>query len=684
MLSRGKYHPSKNNSHFKKTLFCILFIIIFSILIQYSGINANEQKNQLTISNLDNNSPRYELEPNRIRLYLSNIDVKNGLAFIEHVDDEITIFDISNPKLPRVKSIITIPQLAHFVVDNDSLYTFSHHNDEQTILQIFDITNPKEPKEIQSYNLTEKGYSRDAFIFDNSLFVAQTNDSYNSDELFYVSLTKIILSSPLSEVNIYKKNGFNDTGIYRKMNVDIFCLEDSAFLAIEKNGIIHLNLTDNSLINEYLNSTLSPIEMTIYENNLFVSDNTFGLKIFDYKNYSNLTQIGSFSEENGFGSFCIADDYFYVSFRAGGIKILDIADSTTPIEVSEISYLLLIKSIDSPYSSDYAKGVFIQGNYLLIGEDFNDLLIYDISNPFQPIEVKVNYLLVFWSLISVVVVIGIFFGVDYTITKKNQAKKMESSFQYPIVVNSVAKEKPIDVAISKEYNPTLIKFLRLCFIIFIAQNVSALVFLTINFLFLETGELSQPYYFINVPLILDIIVGLAILVIMSLLYFERRKINLLICAFMWLLWIGIALFYRIYAGMPGFAKLDQIVWGSNLDVNYPYGNTFWISFFFVLNLTVFWFATYYTDKAINAIYQKNKIMKFAIFGTANLIVGTFAAIVLLLFKDYNDISILFIGFAFLILVVIKIIIIPIIGGVMAFIEQRTINKVLLSNKEMIE
>lgn len=674
---------TKNSLNLKLIIFGFLFIFSLFVFILHSRINAyNQDQNQLIVSNFSNDLPSSELDVNRIRLHMFNIDVRNGLAFVEHIDDEITVFDISNPKNPRVKSIIVIPKLAHFVADDNSLYTFSHLSDKQTTLRIFDVKNPENPNEIQAYNLTEKGYSRDAFILDNTLFVVQTNDTDDSGELFYVSLRKISLTNPITEYDIYTKGGLSDTGNYELIKMDIFCFENTAFFAVENNGLVHLNLTDNSIIEESLNSTLSPIEISIYENNLFVADNDFGLRIFDYKSYSNLIQIGSFTEDNGFGSFSISNDYLFASFTKGGIKGLDISDPINPIEISEIEYDLEYKFLAYDYYPKYTKGVFIQGDFLIIGEEFNDLLIYDISNPHQPIEVKLNNRLVYWSFFFVFVIIGVFIGVDSFIIKKNKTKIEQSLIQQPMEIDTEVTKLPTEIIEVKEYNPNRVKFLRLSFIIFLAQNISALVFFSLNFFIPQIQELAQPYYFISIPLILDIVVGLMIIISMILLYIERKKIILLICAVMWLIWVGFALYYRIFAGIPGFAKLDQIIWGNNLDINYPYGDTFWISFFFILNLIAFWFATYYTDKAINIIHQKYKIKKFTMFGTSNLVIGILTAITLLLFSDIDNLMALFWGIIFLMLVIVKVILIPIIGGIVTYIEQRSINKDLLPRKNL--
>lgn len=694
MNTKIKLFPSNKSINLKKFIFCLLFVILLIICFQssnfitskqYSHISSSEfsNLNSISKSSFTNPSPDSELTLNRFDMILYNIDVKNGLAFLQDGKNAITIIDISNPAKPRVTNTLLIPKLAHFVANDDFLFTFSHHESGQIILQKFDISNPLNPIEVLSYNLTERAFSRDAYIFNNSLFYVQTNNTDYGDDLFFVSLKKIDLMSSPIEVEIYREYGFNNSDSYFEIDMDIFCLENSAFLSIEYNGFVHLNLSDNSIIDDTFNSTINPNELFVYKNNLYVSDLYFGLEIFDYKNNNNtLTQIGNFSSERGFGSFCINDDLLYASCRNGGIKILDISDPETPTDESGFSYHLENKFLDYVDYPGYAVGVFTQGDYLIIGEGLNDLLIFDISDPLQPKEVLLNNRFVYWSLIFIPLIVVIYLGIQQLITSIRNKKIEKDPFSQSDEVSKPA-ELITEKEFSKKYNPFFIKLLRISLFVFLAQNASALLFLTINlFGWVEINSPNQ-FILISIPLILDLIVALMFIVVMILFFIERRNISTIICAIFWIIWIGIALFYRISAGMPGFATLDQMVWGDYYEIGYPYGDTFWISLYFTFSSCAFWFANYFTDKAMESIHHEKKMINLTLFASTNLLISVFAAILLLFLQEIKDLTIVVLGIIFLLLVIGKIIFIPAIGGIATYLTQRRINLDLLKISEEV-
>ncbi|NHJ06063.1 MAG: hypothetical protein EAX90_14640 [Candidatus Heimdallarchaeota archaeon] len=697
VLSKVKLFPSKKSINLKKFVYCLLFVIFLIICSQNSNFTSSKQNsliNSSEFSDLNSNSrsslsdpfPDSDLTLNRFDMIIYNIDVKNELAFVEDGRDAITIINLSKPTKPLVENILFVPGLVHFVANEDFLFTFSQHEFLQIILQKFDISDPRHPFEVLSFNLTEKAHCRDAFIFNDSLFFVQTNNTKYSDSLFYVSLKKIDLTSSPVEVEIYREYGFNDSDSYfnsEVIDLDIFCLENSAFLSIEYNGFVHINLTDNSILDDTFNSTINPNEIFVYKDHVFVTDLSFGLEIFDYQNNNNtLTQIGNFSSNGGFGSFCIKDDYLYASYKNGGIKILDVSNPEIPTEEFILNYKFESKFFDYVDYPGYAVGVFTQDDYLIIGEGLNDFIIFDISNPLQPKEVLLNSRFVYWSLIFIPLIVVIYLSIQELITSiRNKRVVIDPLLQSDEV------SKPAEIIAEKEfpkkYNPFFIKLLRISLLVFLAQNVSALLFLCINLFGWVKINSPNQYVLLSIPLILDLIVALMFIVVMILFFIERRNLSTIICAIFWIIWIGIALFYRISAGMPGFAVLDQMVMGEYFDVGYPYGDTFWISLYFTFSSCAFWFANYFTDKAMESIHQEKKMINLTLYASTNLIISVFTAILLLFLQEISDLTIIVLGFIFIFLVIGKIIFVPVIGGVATYLTQRRINlDILKISKEV--
>jgi len=119
----------------------------------------------------------------------------------------------------------------------------------------------------------------------------------------------------------------------------------------------------------------------------FVSDEArASLDIIDVSDPSNLKITGSYispTESYNYGGIALSGNYAYLAFRdystgstRAGLKIMDISDPTSPVELG--NYV----SSDSGYSYD----VEVRGNYAYIAGD--DFRIIDVSNPSSPNEIS--------------------------------------------------------------------------------------------------------------------------------------------------------------------------------------------------------------------------------------------------------------------------------------------------------
>lgn len=113
-------------------------------------------------------------------------------------------------------------------------------------------------------------------------------------------------------------------------------------------------------------------DMVIEENNALIADG-FGFTILDISKRS--IEVGSCDTPGTAVGVAIAGSSAYIADEEGGLRILDISDSTHPVEVG---------FFNTPGS---AKDVEVAGSYAYIAGGTSGLHILDISNPANPAEV---------------------------------------------------------------------------------------------------------------------------------------------------------------------------------------------------------------------------------------------------------------------------------------------------------
>ena len=97
--------------------------------------------------------------------------------------------------------------------------------------------------------------------------------------------------------------------------------------------------------------------------------------IYDISDTTNPRQIGSISFPGAYvKDICISDSMMFVADQERGLRIANISDPHHPFEVGS-------------YDSSWTDAVFVQANLAYTTEG-SRLVIYDISNPEQPIILR--------------------------------------------------------------------------------------------------------------------------------------------------------------------------------------------------------------------------------------------------------------------------------------------------------
>ncbi|MFX0209044.1 MAG: LVIVD repeat-containing protein [Candidatus Hodarchaeota archaeon] len=173
------------------------------------------------------------------------------------------------------------------------------------------------------------------------------------------------------EIKITKLGQITTTGRSYRMHVE----DDLAFVADSVEGLKIIDITNPSnpeLIGQYLDGGF-PFDLHIEGNLVYFADHGGGLKIVDFTDPTNPTLIGQFTDEDWSRDVQVIGDLAYVADWEDGIEILNISDPTQPFKISDIGSEVF--------------SLFVTVNLVFAAGEI--LKIYDVSDPFNPIEVGV-------------------------------------------------------------------------------------------------------------------------------------------------------------------------------------------------------------------------------------------------------------------------------------------------------
>ncbi len=297
--------------------------------------------------------------------YLGSIKVQNGFAYIySYGSPGIVIFDIQNLYKPILLSLVMPVFLNDFDLENGILYGIEGHN-----IYMCDITDPKNPvdmgylffKEIGSGQRIDIVYPY-AIVLDyhNFLFYS-IEDPWNP--IFYGYSTPIEQNNNFVLLNNY-----------------IFVVGSNGFEVLKFDNF-HSPLP----ISFFSTSPNEDIEVQKKKDLLFRFYRP-NFEVWDVSNVINPFMIISLKDIN-WETFALVDNFVYFS-TYNKIEIWDFADPYFPSKISEF------------YTYSYpAKKIFVKEKFLIyVCSDY--FIIYDISNPIEPIEISFNYNSIYPYLIA--------------------------------------------------------------------------------------------------------------------------------------------------------------------------------------------------------------------------------------------------------------------------------------------
>lgn len=110
---------------------------------------------------------------------------------------------------------------------------------------------------------------------------------------------------------------------------------------------------------------------------LYVADDFQGLKIFDISTPTAPTLVGTYLTGDDALDVKVKGDYAYIAVSWSSIDIVDITNKASPaLALSYMDYFNYYNGVEK---------LEIQGNHLLAMDYYNGLIVYDISNPVNPV-----------------------------------------------------------------------------------------------------------------------------------------------------------------------------------------------------------------------------------------------------------------------------------------------------------
>lgn len=204
---------------------------------------------------------------------------------------------------------------------------------------------------------------------------------------------------------------------FAKAVVDVFVVNQTAYLADEGKGLLVVNisdLTNPELLGTYQDNDESVYAVEIRGDYAFLAHGSSGLKILDITDPKNIVEISTFDDGGFAWDVFLTEDYAFLVDRSQGVEIIDITNLEFPLEIAqydskpfsifvEESYayiaagigrgleILDISEITNPkkigeimYELEDAVDIYVKEGYAFVAMLENGLKVFKITNPRRP------------------------------------------------------------------------------------------------------------------------------------------------------------------------------------------------------------------------------------------------------------------------------------------------------------
>ncbi|HUU78412.1 MAG TPA: hypothetical protein VMX55_08695 [candidate division Zixibacteria bacterium] len=273
---------------------------------------------------------------------------------------DVDIWNISNPELPRRASYLNIdPSLdppEEIEIEGYQAYIKPSYGNSITSI---DLRNPLLPVQLGTFAITSSAI-RSIEISQEIAFVLTF-----SDGLFVVN--ESIPNFP-SQINHYTMT---------EQPLDITIAGDLAYISTTS-GLKILNISQPGNIQDvgFYSTTHAVYKTTINGTLALLCKKSYGLEIIDISNPATPVHLGEFSSTAKIESVIIKNTTAFIAANAAGLIVVNITETTSPSQITDYS-----TNTDGNY-----KAICMKNQIAYINDDNRGLVIFNTSNPNQPIE----------------------------------------------------------------------------------------------------------------------------------------------------------------------------------------------------------------------------------------------------------------------------------------------------------
>ncbi|MGC9779286.1 MAG: hypothetical protein HZR80_08600 [Candidatus Heimdallarchaeota archaeon] len=239
-------------------------------------------------------------------------------------------------------------------VSNSLLYLVELHYG----LEIYNISNVKKPKLINSFQNLSLRYENKMIISENYIYI------YNNHDDFYI-------------LDYTNPSSITERAHYLIYGVINFAINDSYLYALKENGLAIYDIENFStleLIGEYSNSSANYRDFALKNNFAYICDEEKGFSILNITDYTNISLVKDYvlNESNYFPSIYIDGNNLYIDENSKGLHVYNI---TNPLAAYSISLF-------DELNDDFSSNIFVVENiiYLLRYKGFSILDASDLTS----------------------------------------------------------------------------------------------------------------------------------------------------------------------------------------------------------------------------------------------------------------------------------------------------------------
>ena len=280
------------------------------------------------------------------------IVVRNGLAYVADDDHGLQVVDVSDPLHPRLVANLATPGLAYTpVLDGDRLYLASHRGG----FQIIDITDPTSPKLLVNVDTPGKAWS----------IQVQKDTAYVADDEAGLLIYDVLDASHPRLLGRFSPGTAAE---------DVIIYGNIAYVAFFDDGLYILDVShpENPKAVTHLATPGNARGLERRGNLLYIADWLAGIHVVDISSPYRARIVGSYDTEGAAWGVRVDGHHAYVADWWGGLLVLDVGEPGRPRPVGR--YLR-----DDPVTR-----ITTRGQYAYVSKGDDGLQIFDIKNPLNP------------------------------------------------------------------------------------------------------------------------------------------------------------------------------------------------------------------------------------------------------------------------------------------------------------